>query len=176
MANGHGGKRPGAGRPKKPLVDKLLDGNPGHQKLKVLNFKGESPPPEPPDYMPYYGSKKAGSPDSEDIYRETIAWLEKTGCLHLVNASLIFDYAITKAHWYECERYVTSQGLGYLPDGKKLIENPIIETSVKYFKMADIAWGKIWDIVVQNCEHNFGGNNPHADAMAKLLQYDPRKA
>jgi hypothetical protein len=177
MANGHGGKRPGAGRPRKPLADKLLDGNPGKQKLKVLEFGGQIPLPEPPEYMPYYGSQKSGKPDADDIYRETVAWLEKTGCLHLINPSHIFDYAILKAHWYECERYVTSQGLGYMPDQKtkKVLEHPIVETSVKYFKMADIAWSKIWDVVVQNCEHNFGGDNPHADVMAKLLRFDPAK-
>ena len=175
MANGHGGKRAGAGRPRKPLSDKLLEGNPGKQKLTVLEFKGEAPPLEPPEYIAYYGSKQAGTPDADDIYRETVAWLEKTGCLHLVNASLIFDYAITKAHWYECERFVTSRGLGFMPDKNTLLENPIIDTSVKYFKMVNIAWSKIWDIVAQNSEQNFGGDSPHKDAMAKLLQFDPRK-
>jgi len=29
MANGHGGARPGAGRKKKALSEKLVDGNPG---------------------------------------------------------------------------------------------------------------------------------------------------
>ena len=29
MANGHGGARPGAGKKKKPLADKVLEGNPG---------------------------------------------------------------------------------------------------------------------------------------------------
>jgi hypothetical protein len=175
MANGHGGRRPGAGRPRKPLAEKLLDGNPGKQKLKVVQFDGVAPTIDPPDYLSYYGSKKAGTPDSEDIYRETVQWLEQTGCLHLVNAALVLDYAIAKAHWYECERFITSQGLYYSPEGKKLVENPVVETSVKYFKMADIAWSKIWDIVAQNCEHSFGGENPHSDAMAKLLNFDPRE-
>jgi hypothetical protein len=111
-----------------------LDGNPGKQKLKVVQFDGVSPTANPPEYLSYYGSKKAGIPDSEDIYRETVQWLEQTGCLHLVNAALVLDYAIAKAHWYECERFITSQGLYYSPEGKKLMENPVVETSVKYFK------------------------------------------
>ena len=68
---------------------------------------------------------------------------------------------------------IKDEGRKRKPDKGKVAENPIIDTSVKYFKMADIAWGKIWDIVAQNCEQNFGGNNPHSDAMLKLLQYNP---
>ena len=34
-----GGARPGAGRPKKPLNEKLLDGNPGRRDLTVLKFR-----------------------------------------------------------------------------------------------------------------------------------------
>ena len=38
MANGHGGARPGAGRKKKPLSEKIVDGNPGKAPLKKLQF------------------------------------------------------------------------------------------------------------------------------------------
>ena len=39
MANGHGGARPGAGKKKKPLADKVLEGNPGKRQLQVIEFK-----------------------------------------------------------------------------------------------------------------------------------------
>ena len=38
MANGHGGSRPGAGRKKKALSEKLIDGNPGKAPLTKLQF------------------------------------------------------------------------------------------------------------------------------------------
>ena len=38
MPNGHGGSRLGAGQKKKPLADKMLDGNPGKRKLTVVEF------------------------------------------------------------------------------------------------------------------------------------------
>jgi len=38
MANGHGGTRIGAGNKKKPLADKILEGNPGKRKLTVVEF------------------------------------------------------------------------------------------------------------------------------------------
>ena len=42
MSNGHGGARPGAGQKKKPLVEKVLDGNPGKRKLTVVEFPSAS--------------------------------------------------------------------------------------------------------------------------------------
>ncbi|MCL2071170.1 MAG: hypothetical protein FWH07_02930 [Oscillospiraceae bacterium] len=182
MANGWGGKRPNSGRKKKNLADKLLDGNPGKQKITVIEFEGGKLPPEPPDYIENYCSKiltdvdgeptEKFKPDADDIYRETVSWIEKTGCSHLINADYIFDYAIAKARWYECERYISRQGFAYVRDGI-LLENPVVDTATKYFKIADRAWLKIWDIVAQNCEHNIGGTNPHSDALAKLLQFNP---
>jgi hypothetical protein len=51
-----GGARIGAGQKKKPLADKILEGNPGRRKLMVMEFtdaaelEGESMPP-PRDYL-----------------------------------------------------------------------------------------------------------------------------
>jgi len=39
-----GGYRPGAGRPKKALADKVLEGNPGKRELKVVQFDGPQTP------------------------------------------------------------------------------------------------------------------------------------
>ena len=38
MANGHGGARPGAGRKKKALSEKIIDGNPCKAPLTKLQF------------------------------------------------------------------------------------------------------------------------------------------
>ena len=52
MANGHGGARPGAGRKKMALSEKIIDGNPGKAPLtklqfgmKETNMQGEDMPP-----------------------------------------------------------------------------------------------------------------------------------
>ena len=42
MANGHGGARIGAGQKKKPLSDKIAEGNPGKRKLTVLDFTADA--------------------------------------------------------------------------------------------------------------------------------------
>lgn len=38
MANRHGGARVGAGKKRKPLTEKPLDGNPGKRALTVIEF------------------------------------------------------------------------------------------------------------------------------------------
>jgi hypothetical protein len=56
MANGHGGPRIGAGNKKKPLADKILEGNPGKRRLTVVEFtdtadlEGQVMPP-PREYL-----------------------------------------------------------------------------------------------------------------------------
>ena len=51
-----GGARPGSGQKKKPIADKILDGNPGHRRLTIMEFTdtadlaGERMP-EPRDYL-----------------------------------------------------------------------------------------------------------------------------
>ena len=48
-----GGARPGAGRPKKAVTQKILEGNPGKRPIEVVNFttdNGLELPSEPPSY------------------------------------------------------------------------------------------------------------------------------
>ena len=42
MPNGHGGSRLGSGQKRKPLADKMLDGNPGKRQLQVIEFKASA--------------------------------------------------------------------------------------------------------------------------------------
>ena len=68
-----GGRRPGAGRPRKAAAQKILDGNPGKRPIEVLNFDtgGLELPSDPPSYL----SEKA-----KEIYRTVYAWLKSIGC------------------------------------------------------------------------------------------------
>ena len=36
-----GGRRPGAGRPKKAAAQKILEGNPGRREIEVVTFNAE---------------------------------------------------------------------------------------------------------------------------------------
>jgi len=177
IANGHGGKREGAGRPRKNLADKILDGTTDKHRPKVLSFEGADVPREAPEWTAYYGTKTAGEPDVGEIYRTTVQWLEKTGCLHLINPDYITDYAIIKASWYEAQRMITRYGLHYIKgqDDKKALQyNPMIDAAVKYHKMTEIAWAKIWNIVAQNSEVYFG-DDPNMDSTSYLLNHKPKR-
>ena len=76
-----GGARPGAGRKKKPLQEKLATGNPGKRELRVLEFSDvpdvqgvEMPRP----HEMLSASQRDGKPlQAEEIYRMTWQWLEE---------------------------------------------------------------------------------------------------
>ena len=177
MANGHGGARPGSGRPRKPLADKLLEGNPGKRKPKVLDIAAnkDNPVPEYPERLAYYPTRVSGQPSSQDIWHETVEFLKTTGCLHLINPAFIEEYALLKARFFEAERTISKTLLAYeTKDDKKtkMIEaNPAVDISLKYLRAADQVWAKIWDIVRQNSE-KFYGTTPNDDLMRGLLQFN----
>jgi len=68
-----GGRRVGAGRPKKAAAQKILEGNPGRRPVEVVNFAAEGVelPSEPPTYL---------SARAKEIYRTVYAWLKAVGC------------------------------------------------------------------------------------------------
>jgi len=173
MANGHGGKRAGAGRPRKPLSDKILEDDLKKHKAKVLNFEGaEEQCINPPDYAFYYTSdSKDGGPDVTHLYQDTVEFLKTTGCLHLINPGFIMEYALLKARWFECERVISATNVVVVNAQKNgLKANGAAELGLKYLRQADLCWDKIWAIVTQNCEETYGGDNPNADLMEKLLK------
>ena len=159
-----GGKRPGAGRPTKPLVDKILEGNPGKRPLTVLGFKEydqEQTLPNPPDYL---------SEQGKEIFNNTAAWLQKTGCLKLIIPAHIEEYAMCKARWLECEAMNAKHGLlAKHPTTGQPMQSPYVQMAITYLKQADTAWGKIYEVVKENCTQEFRNNMPHEDAMERLL-------
>ncbi len=176
MANGHGGKRTGAGRPRKPLADKLFEGTAKKHKPKVLNMPSleDTPIPEPPEYLKDFNCGEAAEtvPDMQVLFKATTAWLEKTGCLHLINPDFLTEYALMKTRWLECEEIV-SRSIIYQKNGE-IIVNPVAELALKYSKAADVAWSKIWNIVAANSEVYFG-DDPNADVMAFLIKNKPER-
>jgi hypothetical protein len=97
-----GGARKGAGRKPKPLAEKLAAGNPGHRPLKKVEFTGTGgvDPHEPPAYLRVMEKReqenRPGIPTPTELYTDTVKYLEPSGCLNLVPAALIADYAMAK--------------------------------------------------------------------------------
>lgn len=173
MANGHGGKRPGAGRKPKPLAEKLLDGNPGKRRPVVMNLPEDNiAPKECPEYLSEFAFLDIEM-SVEEIYEQTVKWLEGTGCLHLINPAFITEYALLKNRWMECEFMVGQHPvLTNAGSGTGIAVNPMADIGLKYLKSANEVWGKIWEIVAQNSASYFG-DDPNQDIMAVLIKSKP---
>ena len=174
MANGHGGARPGSGRKKRPLADKILEDSTRKHRPKVLNMPNpeDSLLPEAPDYLRTMVATGVSNdvPGMKVIFDETVKWLEGTKCLHLINPHHITEYSILTTRWLECEDVVSKSIFWRSKKDGELMPNPLSDQALRYWKAADAAWDKIWRIVAQNCEENFGGHNPHDDLMEKLIR------
>jgi hypothetical protein len=167
MANGHGGARPGAGRKKRPLADKIAEDFPGKRKPKVLNINDSLPEEyKPPEYLEDFMSIDI-DPDIYGVYEKVLIYIKRTGCLHLVSPELITEYVLLKTRWLECEYLASTQLLRRNASGD-YSANPAAELGLKYLKQANLVWDKIWAIVGQNCEKNYGGN-PDDILMEKLI-------
>ena len=158
-----GGRRPGAGRPKKSLAQNLLDGNPSKRPLKVLKFNNRKELLEslaPADYLPEL---------ARDVYLATVAWLENTGCLEQIFPGHIEEYALAKARWLEAEGSVTKYGhVAKNTNNGQAVLSPFVSSSLEYSKQADRAWQRIFTVLKANCTEEFKPIQQD-DAMAKLL-------
>ena len=100
---GRGGKRPGAGRKKKPTIEKAENGNPGGRKLSVLDIPDMegSETPSPHDFLS--AEQKDGSQlQAREIYEETWNWLKQVGCASMISPQVIERYAMCSARWIQC--------------------------------------------------------------------------
>lgn len=170
-----GGARPGAGRKKKPLAEKIANGNPGNRPLTVLNF--ESVPdlegvdmPKPSDML---SAKQRDGKDLQaaDIYEITWKWLEERKCAKLVSPQLLERYAMCAARWVQCEEAITSYGLlGKHPTCNTPIVSPFVNMSHSYMGQANRLWNEIFQIVKENCSSEYSGEDPQDDLMERLLR------
>ncbi|GHU82177.1 hypothetical protein FACS1894196_0060 [Clostridia bacterium] len=174
MANGHGGARIGAGQKKKPLAEKLQNGNPGHRPLEVVSFptadlQGAVMPPAR-EYMA--ARQKDGSATvALAVYESTWQWLKERGCAHLIPSQVLEHYAQTVGRWVQCEEAISTYGfLGKHPTTGAPIPSPFVSMSQTFMKQANNLWLTIFQTVKENCAAPFEGNNPQDDVMERLLR------
>ena len=176
MANGHGGARTGSGRKKKALSEKILEGNPGHQKLAKVklpdlesaDIKGEDMPP-PRKYLKQM-TKNTAENIAPQIYEDTWYWLKEKGCEKIVKKELIEQYSLYVARWAQCEEGISTFGLlAKHPTTNMPIASPYVQMGINFLKQANTIWGQIYQIVKENCTEPLGGGSPNDDLMEKLL-------
>lgn len=101
---GRGGKRPGAGRKKKSVVEKAKNGNPGGRSLTVLDVP-EIERAEMPELHDFLSTTQKDGTEfqAKEIYTETWEWLKEVGVSQKVPAPLIERYTMYAARWIQCE-------------------------------------------------------------------------
>ena len=175
MANGHGGKRVGAGRPRKSLSDKIYEGTDKKHKPKVLDIPSvdDIPAPEAPDFLRHMTARGIDDsvPNMEWVFNETVKFLEQTKCLHLISPLLISKFAMHTTRWLKHED-VVQRCIMVKDKHGNLIANPLSDQALKYSKAADLVWMQIWDIVNQNSTSYFG-DNPQEEMMAFIIRNKP---
>lgn len=175
MANGHGGSRVGAGRKKKALSEKILDGNPGKAPLTKMQFDlkdnnlhGEDMPPVS-EWMTQV-TKNSQQNIAARIFENTWNWLKERGCEKYVNIDLIEQYALYMQRTVQCQEGINQYGLlAKHPTTQMPIASPYVSMALSFSKQANIFWLQIYQIVKDNCESPIGNSNPNDDLMEKLL-------
>jgi len=176
-----GGARPGAGRPKKPLNEKILEGNPGRRDLTILKFRPENnqtgaPPqgnseqsndnqknqrakPGAASRLPSYleiAAKEGGDilPPAGEIYTLLSDFIESAGCTEFVAPILIEDFAFLRRAYLECE--FMNRKMGRIAGGKR---SPYVNMALDYQKAMMAVYNQIWTIVSQNSQAAVEGKN-----------------
>jgi len=169
-----GGARVGAGAKKKPLADKIADGNPGKRKLTVIEFSDtpdlEGQPMPKPSAM-LSATQKDGKPlIAAEVYEATWNWLAERNCTALVSPQLLERYAMSVARWIQCEEAVTEFGfLAKHPTTGNAIQSPYVAMSQNFMSQTNRLWMEIFQIVKENCASEYAGSTPQDDVMEKLL-------
>ena len=163
-----GGRRTGAGRKPKALLDKINEGKSAdvleQQAASLKAYKS----PEPEDYMRQ--KQKAGIDlHAERAFNEVCTWLMDRGCLDLVNPYIIKQYSMAVARWAQCETAINEYGLlAKHPTTGAPIASPFQTMAGSYLKQAESLWYSINQVVKENCSTPYSGS-PQDDLMALLL-------
>jgi len=169
-----GGARIGAGAKKKPLADKIAEGNPGGRKLIIMEFSDTAnlqgmEMPEPNKMLEAI-QKDGKTLVAGEIYRNTWKWLDERGCAALVSPQLLERYAMSVARWIQCEEAITEYGfLAKHPTTGNAIQSPYVAMGQNYMNQTNRLWMEIFQIVKENCTGEYSGANPQDDVMERLL-------
>ena len=169
-----GGARIGAGAKKKPLADKIAEGNPGGRTLTVMEFSntvdlhGQAMPE--PNKMLEAVQKDGKTLVAGEIYKNTWQWLNERGCAMLISPQLLERYAMSVARWIQCEEAVTEYGfLAKHPTTGNAIQSPYVAMGQNYMNQTNRLWMEIFQIVKESCTGEYSGTNPQDDVMERLL-------
>ncbi len=160
-----GGARPGAGRKKKPLTERIEAG----QKATVLKIP-EVETARMPKIKDYFkAEQRMGELYAAEIYEETWQWLNERGCASLINPMLLEQYAMSAARWVQLEGINSQYGFVTKTAQGVVTASPFVAQAQAYMKQTNQLWYQIYQIVKENCSTTFDGT-PQDDLMERLLK------
>ena len=164
-----GGYRVGAGRKKKSLAEKILDGQVAKTEGVILDMD-DFVIPEPRDFINAEQRGLAGiENESRAIYDDTMRWLAEHNCAEAVPRGLVEKYAVATARWEQCDRLMSMGGItGKHPTTNATIASPFVSMSLHWLKQANQQWHLIEEKVREFCGDDVGGAN-RSDPMEQIL-------
>ncbi len=163
-----GGVRVGAGRKKKSLGKKILDGQLPAENVSPALVADEGMPPLK-EYLsaPQKNGEKLCA---SEIYAEMWHWLKVRGCENLVDSHLLEQYSICVARWRQCEQAISQMGLsGRHPTTGGMMTSVYVKMSQDYLKLIAQLRYQIYSAVKENSTFDglpYSGN----DDMENLLR------
>lgn len=166
-----GGRRPGAGRKKKAVTEKIESG----QDVSLISLpepidlSAEDVPPVK-EYLK--ASQKCGIElSAEQVFEDTWKWLAKRGCEKLVGQQLLEQYSMSVARYIQCETAISDYGfLAKHPTTGAPMQSPYVAMSQNYMKQANQLWFQIFQVVKENCTESWSGPTPQENVMELLLR------
>ena len=134
-----GGARPGAGRPRKALTEKIAEGKSAEVMMQPTDIESAETPPvrEFMQELQRDGTKLL----ADEVYTETYQWLKERSCEKIVSRQLVEQYAMSISRWIHCEQIVTKYGyISKHPTTGAAIASPYVAMSQNYMKQANQIW------------------------------------
>ena len=163
-----GGARIGAGRKRKALSERLLEGNEKPpETVSILQTSFEIPAPKHYLSIP---QRDGAILAARQVYDDTYRWLAKCGCAASVSQQLIECYAETTARFIQAEGELSRAGLIIRhPATGEVLPSPLVKISLDYLKAAQQIWYQIDRHVKENGTAN-SGNAGTTDTMELILR------
>lgn len=172
-----GGARVGSGKKRKPLADKILDGQ-AQMSVPALEVKDNIVGVDMPPVSEYMKAEQQnGIPiKAEKVFQRTWGFLVFCGCETKVSRNLIEQYSMNYARWIQCEEAISKYGLlAKHPTTGGAMASPYVQMSREYSKQANALWYQIAQVVRENSETYVDTSRQQTDLMESLLFNNPNR-
>ena len=160
-----GGVRVGAGRKRKSLDEKILEGH----SVDLINPAANDETPPVKEYLSSI-QRNGEKLCADEMYLEMWSWLKAHGCESLVDTHLLEQYAMCMARWRQCEAAISKLGLkGRHPTTGGEMTSVYVKMSQDYLKLVAQLRYQIYSTVKDNFS-SIGMSNGDNDDMEMLLK------